>query len=530
MGKFRLTGLFLAVAGLTFLGVAIAINFSTSKAEEKRVIAAATEQSVQQAMGIAEVVSDLLKEGGVSSNALNAKTAGQSSIDIGAILNESNIVRLNLYAPNGSFIWSSTFDRSDVNMHQMPIFENASDGTIASGLIRGANVSPPGGRQYRADVVETFIPFMDIDSGKPAVVLGVTSDVTEELAEGISQTRSVIFKSTMISLGLGFAVLLIAVLIVDLRLWKHRVEAIEHERQLASQELSATKLDLVNRELQHINEERTKFIATVSHELKTPLTSIIAFTDILSRNQHGSRKDRNIKHLKIVKKSGSHLLALINDLLDNSRFESGEVKIEREEFAIHEVVAEVESAMSPLLSSKRQSFVFEGDFRGQRVRLDRRRVVQVLVNLVSNAHKYSPDGTTITMEGRIHDDNLQMAVVDQGVGITAGDQARLFTKFFRVDNEATRSAGGTGLGLSITKGIVEAHGGSIGVSSRIGRGTRFSITIPTGMAEQPDVTSAVTASRTQSSADSSSDVRSVGRETGAGHPAVGAAWAFPSAR
>jgi len=305
--------------------------------------------------------------------------------------------------------------------------------------------------------------------------------VTIELADDIGESRSVIFRSTMISLGMGFALLLGAVLVVDIRLWRHRVNAIQHERKLAAQELSSTKLDLVNHELQQINEERTKFISTVSHELKTPLTSIIAFTDILSRNQGGEKKDRNLDQLSIVKKSGQHFLTLINDLLDYSRLESGEVKIEREEFEIQEVIEEVQSSMSPLLGAKRQVFVFEGDLGGHRVRLDRSRIVQVLMNLVSNAHKYSPAGTTITMEGQISDDNLQVAVTDQGIGISEDDQARLFTKFFRVEDEATRSVGGTGLGLSITKGIIETHGGTISLQSEIGQGTRFSFTIPTAM-------------------------------------------------
>jgi two-component system sensor histidine kinase VicK len=115
------------------------------------------------------------------------------------------------------------------------------------------------------------------------------------------------------------------------------------------------------------------------------------------------------------------------------------------------------------------------------IQMDRRRIVQVLMNLVSNAHKYSPAGTTITMEGQINDDNLQVAVSDQGIGISADDQARLFTKFFRVDNEATRSVEGTGLGLSITKGIIETQGGTISLQSEVGQGTRFSFTMPTAM-------------------------------------------------
>lgn len=486
MGKFRLTGLFLIIAGLTFSGVALAINFSTSKSEEKRVVEFATERSVKQAMGVAEVVSDLLKDS-ETAGLSKITGAGNSSEYIADLLNESNIVRLNLYSPDGKFIWSSTYSRDNVDLFQRPIFEGTVDGTISSGLIRNFVVAPPGGQKYHADVVETFIPFMDAERGRPAVVLGVTSDVTNELANGIGQSRSVIFRSTMVSLGLGFTVLLGAVLFVDVRLWRHRVEAIEHERQLASRELSSTKLDLVNRELQQINEERTKFISTVSHELKTPLTSIIAFTDILSKHQGGEKEERNIKQLDIVKKSGQHLLTLINDLLDYSRLESGEVKIDREEFDMGELVTEVTRAMSPLLGSKRQSFAFDGGLAGHIVQLDRRRIVQVPMNLISNAHKYSPSGTTITMEGQIKNNNLEIAVVDQGVGISSDDQARLFTKFFRVDNEATRSVGGTGLGLSITKGIIETHGGVIAVQSTIGQGTRFSFTVPTGMSAKTPV-------------------------------------------
>ena len=486
MGKFRLTGLFLIVAGLTFSGVALAINFSTSKSEEKRVVEFATERSVKQAMGVAEVVSDLLKDS-ETAGLSKITGAGNSSEYIADLLNESNIVRLNLYSPDGKFIWSSTYSRDNVDLFQRPIFEGTVDGTISSGLIRNFVVAPPGGQKYHADVVETFIPFMDAERGRPAVVLGVTSDVTNELANGIGQSRSVIFRSTMVSLGLGFTVLLGAVLFVDVRLWRHRVEAIEHERQLASRELSSTKLDLVNRELQQINEERTKFISTVSHELKTPLTSIIAFTDILSKHQGGEKEERNIKQLDIVKKSGQHLLTLINDLLDYSRLESGEVKIDREEFDMGALVTEVTRAMSPLLGSKRQSFALDGGLAGHIVQLDRRRIVQVLMNLISNAHNYSPSGTTITMEGQIKNNNLEIAVVDQGVGISSDDQARLFTKFFRVDNEATRSVGGTGLGLSITKGIIETHGGVIAVQSTIGQGTRFSFTVPTGMSAKTPV-------------------------------------------
>ncbi|MCH8229379.1 MAG: HAMP domain-containing histidine kinase [Chloroflexi bacterium] len=477
VGRFRLTGLFLVVASLTFLGVAISINISSAKSEEERIIASTTEQSVKDAKVIAGVITGLLEGTGNSSLILpSSATGNSSSVDIGEFLSDSNIVRLSLYRPTGSFIWSSTFERADIDVHQTPIFQNSARGTITSGLIRGFMVSPPGEQPYSADVVETFIPLIDAVNGVPVSVLGVTRDVTYELTERIGQTRAATFRSTMTSLSIGFVVLLAAVLLADIHLRKQRVKAIEHERKLAS-----TKLDLVNRELEQTNEERTKFLSTVSHELKTPLTSMMAFTDMLVKHQEGARKDKNLKHLGIIKKSGKNLQTLINDLLDFSRLESGGTNNQREEFEMDEVVAEVESSMSPLLGAKQQTFVFRGDFGGERVRLDRRRIGQVVMNLVSNASKYSPAGTTITFEGSIRDSTLHLAVIDEGIGISSEDQERLFTKFFRAENKATRSEEGTGLGLSITKGIVESHGGTISVESQTGKGTKFSVTIPTGM-------------------------------------------------
>ena len=486
-----MTGLFLIVASLTFIAVAAAINNSTSRTEESQVIDSTTDEAVEQALEIAQVVSDMLTELPSAENLMQIGDTSASSLAIGEMLNGSNIVRLNLYTPTGEFVWSSTFMQEDIDLSQTPIFKRVASGSIASGLLRDYEVSPPYGKTYSADVVETFIPFIDGSTADTIVVLGVTSDVTEALAHGIGQTRSPIIRSTLTSLSIGFVVLLITVLAADIRLWKQRMKSVQHERKLASQAIATNKLDSVNRELQQINEERTKFLSTVSHELKTPLTSIIAFTDILARNQAGQKKERNIQQLEIVKNNGNHLLTLINDLLDYSKLESGDVMLEKAPFELESLVDEVDNVMSPLLASKRQTFEFIGDLRGQLATMDRTRIIQVLMNFVSNAHKYSPNGTKITMEGQVKANNLQMAVVDQGMGISDADQTRLFTKFFRVDNEETRSVSGTGLGLSITKGIIEAHGGNVAVQSKVGQGTRFSFTIPVGStqaASEPEAT------------------------------------------
>jgi signal transduction histidine kinase len=334
LGRFRLTGLFLVIASLTFVGVAYAINISSANSEEKRIISTTTEQSVKDAKVIAGAVAQLLEQPGSAALILPAGAAGSSSsADFGKFLSDSKIVRLNLYSPEGRFVWSSTLDRTDIDVYQQPIFSMTANGAIASGLIRDFAVTPPGEERYYADVVETFIPFMDSTTGLQAAVLGVTRDVTYELTERIAQTRAATFRSTMISLGIGFFVLLIAVLLADIHLWNKGVGAIEHERKLAS-----TKIDFMNRELEQANEERTSFLSTVSHELKTPLTSMIAFTDILAKHQDGDLKDKNLEHLGIVKKNGKRLQTLINDLLDYSKLESGVAALQREEFEMDDLV------------------------------------------------------------------------------------------------------------------------------------------------------------------------------------------------
>ena len=193
------------------------------------------------------------------------------------------------------------------------------------------------------------------------------------------------------------------------------------------------------------------------------------------------------RSLDIVKNNGNHLLTLINDLLDVSKLQSGDVMLQKERFDIGTVVSEVQAVMSPVLSSKKQRLKLVGDLAGEEVVMDRTRIVQVMMNFISNAHKYSPSGTTITVECKIVEGNLDIAVIDQGMGISETDLARLFTKFFRVDNEATRSVSGTGLGLAITKEIIEVHEGTITVASTVGTGTTFSFSIPIdAVATAPD--------------------------------------------
>ncbi|MBM3957134.1 MAG: GAF domain-containing protein, partial [Gemmatimonadetes bacterium] len=217
------------------------------------------------------------------------------------------------------------------------------------------------------------------------------------------------------------------------------------------------KLDTENRELQRVNEARSRFVSTVSHELRTPLTSLLAFADILARNVAGNLQSRQIEQIEAIRRSGQRLQMLINDLLDVSRIDSGTFRLEETRFDARELLDEVVRSFGPILADRRQALKTSVPDRPLLVYADRERLSQVVSNLLSNASKYSPDDSVIDLEVRTHGSRLSVLVRDYGIGISAEDQQKLFTPFFRADNEATRSVPGTGLGLVIARSIVELH-------------------------------------------------------------------------
>ncbi|GEM_PF-1419621 len=259
--------------------------------------------------------------------------------------------------------------------------------------------------------------------------------------------------------------------------------------QLAEERELRARAEAEKRELQRINEVKSAFLSTVSHELKTPLTSILAFTDILLRNRKGSMGDRDIKHLDVIKRNGKRLGLLINDLLDVSRLDNGTLRVQRQHFDFRELLSELQESFGPILESKRQTLSASVPDSPLGVYADRDRMAQVISNLLSNASKYSPPETAIELEAKGDGGRVNVRVKDNGIGISPADQKKLFTAFFRAENDATRSVPGTGLGLVIAKGIVEIHGGQMALESTQGKGTTVSFDITAGL-ELPEAAAA----------------------------------------
>ncbi len=249
------------------------------------------------------------------------------------------------------------------------------------------------------------------------------------------------------------------------------------------------------REIERISEARSEFISTVSHELKTPLTCISAFIDILAKNRSNNLIDRQLQQLDVMRRNSQMLNLLISDLVDISRIDSERFKLSIEPFDARSILGDLTASFRPILESKNQSLIVEDLDQIVWIRADQARIIQVLNNLLSNACKYSGSGANIKLIARATESTVEFVVEDDGIGISAGDLDQLFTMFFRSDNVETRSVAGTGLGLAIAKTIVDLHGGEIDVQSELGVGTRMSFFIPGVM----DASEAVSEIRDQAS-------------------------------
>ncbi|MDA0677419.1 MAG: HAMP domain-containing sensor histidine kinase, partial [Chloroflexi bacterium] len=252
--------------------------------------------------------------------------------------------------------------------------------------------------------------------------------------------------------------------------------AIRNARMLAAERELRETLDRQNQELFEANNARKMFLSTVSHELKTPLTIISGFVDLLADDDM-DQTERD-ETLSIVRRNANQLDVLINDILDISRMDAGTFKISKSSFNVNELLKDLDASFQSFIGVKAQTIqVFMPDDEIW-LEADRTRIGQLVTNLLSNASKYSPDNTVIELRCEVDGDQLHVAVTDHGIGISEEAQEQLFTAFFRVDNESTRKVSGTGLGLVIAKSIVELHGGEIRLASKEDEGTTIEFWLP----------------------------------------------------
>jgi signal transduction histidine kinase len=247
------------------------------------------------------------------------------------------------------------------------------------------------------------------------------------------------------------------------------------------------QLEQKSRELEDASRHKSQFLANMSHELRTPLNAILGYTELIVDRVYGDVPGKIHEVLDRVQKSGRHLLGLINDVLDLSKIEAGQLTLHLTDYSFSDVVQAVASSVGSLAAEKQLELTVDVAPELPTGRGDERRITQVLLNLVGNAIKFTEKGKVAVCISA-SDGAFLAAVTDTGPGINEEDQERIFEEFQQSDSALTKGKTGTGLGLAIAKRIVELHGGRIWVESAPGKGSTFYIRIPV-RSEPHEVTS-----------------------------------------
>lgn len=322
-------------------------------------------------------------------------------------------------------------------------------------------------------------------SKNQTILAGIIQKAVDAVTE---EERNTIFKRWIsvtyergIDYSLVWKVLLGAVLIVlAVFYWNRRLAHEVGLRRKVEGELIQAKEDA-----ESANRVKSAFLAGMSHELRTPLNSIIGFTGIILNELAGPLNLEQKKQLKMLKGSAHHLLNLINDVLDISKIEAGELKVSCAAFSMRDMVNQVAESLKPLAEQKGVSLTVEIAPDVDTLDSDERRIRQVLINVVNNAVKFTETGE-VRITCRTRNSRIEVAVKDSGIGIKDEDMDKLFQPFQQLDTGTSRRYEGTGLGLSVCKRILDMLGGDIHVKSQLGKGSTFTFTVPLNQREKND--------------------------------------------
>jgi PAS domain S-box-containing protein len=262
-----------------------------------------------------------------------------------------------------------------------------------------------------------------------------------------------------------------------------RAHLYELAEQARTEAVSARReAEEARRRAESANRAKTEFLATMSHELRTPLNAIAGYTELLEMGVQGPINTSQHEALGRIRRSQEHLLGLINSILNLAKIESGQVDYQLASISASTLLAQIEPFVTPLIADKSLVYHWEGCPETLIVHADAEKVVQILLNLVSNAIKFTPSGGAISIHAGEAGDMVTLTVRDTGIGIPAEKLSIVFDRFVQLDTRFTRSAGGTGLGLAISRDLARAMGGDLVAESREGSGSAFTLLLPTAPA------------------------------------------------
>jgi two-component system, cell cycle sensor histidine kinase PleC len=232
-------------------------------------------------------------------------------------------------------------------------------------------------------------------------------------------------------------------------------------------------------ELEQASAAKSQFLANVSHELRTPLNAILGYAAMTLQGVSGELSAPQRRNLSRIDANARHLLTLINEILDITRIEAGRMPIQVVQFTLQDLIREVTTELEPIIAKSAVDVIIKVPPELSSLKTDRQKVKQILVNLLSNALKFTPKGSVTIKAHMSAKHTMAIAVVDTGIGIPKGDQVRIFEDFRQVDSTPRRAYGGTGLGLSICRRLTTMLRGTLKVDSRLGHGSTFTLILPT---------------------------------------------------
>jgi len=259
---------------------------------------------------------------------------------------------------------------------------------------------------------------------------------------------------------------------------KQQKLSLENKRLVDDLQQSNKLLFETNEELKKVTQAKSEFLANMSHELRTPLNTVIGFSELLLDKIPGKINQKQKQCLDDISASSEQLLGLINDVLDLSKVEAGELELQQKTFALNKLIESLTRTITPILVPRKQSLDIEIEKRLPPIHADKTKIRQVFLNLLSNSTEFTPDGGNLKIKAIGKGSWCQVSVIDNGIGMKQEEQKRIFEPFYQLDNPISRERSGTGLGLTIAKQIVEKHGGQIWVESEYGKGSSFTFTLP----------------------------------------------------
>jgi signal transduction histidine kinase/DNA-binding response OmpR family regulator len=343
---------------------------------------------------------------------------------------------------------------------------------------------------YVSSAEEATVMLMDEESSQlrtevhrqqePGGVRRLTSHSFDKLAIETVREGDAKASGTMVSVPLKVGGRVIGVLGVGNRANIHSFSG--HDRQLLLALADYAAIAVENARLYEdvwkADQSKTEFVSLVAHELRTPMTSIRGYTDLLLKGMCDSLTSQQEQFIKVVHNNVIRMQLLVSDIQDIARIETGHLKVELQSTDLTDALKNALQATQRRIKAQSQQLTVRMPKDLPQVYADPTRLTQILTNLLSNAHKYTPKGGHIDVRAWLQDGHVHCAVSDTGIGISPDDQARLFTKFFRSEDPTIQEVPGTGLGLCIVKNLVELQGGKIKVESQLGKGSSFAFTVP----------------------------------------------------